>query len=160
MRGWAQGIISRCAAAAVALVLSGTVELVAPPEGPAGHRCHCPVRDGHHDCDCPICLAEAARLGRSAAEDPNLPPCHRALAAKARAEADKSDQRRAASAPCLNNPCGTSDRKLRPPPSADRFLVPPAWQPAGAGVAAAVAVKPERFLVVLREPETPPPRGV
>jgi hypothetical protein len=153
----AQRIISQFAAVSVAVILSGAPQLIEPPER-VGHRCQCPVRGGKHECDCPLCHAEAARLGKAAAVDPSLPACHRALAAKARTEADQSAKRRAAAAPCLTSTCGTGDGRIRPPPATERFTVPPAWQVSEREVIAEVAVARQLVLSPLREPETPPPR--
>jgi hypothetical protein len=162
MAGLAQGIVSRCAAAAVALLLSGVPELVEPPSRSSGHRCHCPVKNGRHDCDCPLCHAEAARQAGSAGSTGDAagqPACHKALAARTRAESEQAALRRAASGPCLTGTCGTADGTLRPPPAAERYTVPPAWTLAlvefstDLGEAVDLVVRP------LREPETPPPRS-
>jgi len=158
MSGLIQRIASRCAAAAVALVLSGLPELVEPPSRSAGHRCHCPVRNGHHDCDCPLCHAEAARRVQPAAGDPSQPACHKAMAAKARAEAEQSAQRRASTAPCLTSTCGTADGKVRPPPATERFIAPPAWHLSFVELSAEVEVAADLVIMALREPDTPPPR--
>jgi hypothetical protein len=154
----AQRVASRCAAVAVALVLSGLPELVEPPSHSAGHRCHCPVREGKHECDCPLCHAEAARRGSGAADDPSLPACHRALASRTRAEAEQAAQRRSSTAPCLTSTCGTADGKLRPPPAAERFTAPAGWHVTLAEWSAEVEVAVDLVIVALREPETPPPR--
>ena len=163
MLGVLHRMVRRAAAAAVALALSGAPQLVEPPERAPGHRCQCPVRSGKHECDCPLCHAEAARLGASAAGDPSVPPCHRAMAAKAakaRAEAGQAEKRRAASGPCLAAaPCGTADGGLSPPPAGDHFTIPAAWQLSVREVTAEVAVARQLVLTALREPETPPPRG-
>lgn len=160
MLGLAHGIASRLAAATVALALSGAPQLIEPPEHARGHRCQCPVRNGHHDCDCPLCHAEAARIGKSSEVDPNLPACHRALAAKARADADQSAKRRAASAPCLTSTCGSSDERLRSPSAADGFTIPPPWQLVVRMISADVPAARDLVLSALGEPETPPPKGV
>jgi hypothetical protein len=157
--GLAHTIASRIAAAAVALALTGVPQLVEPQGHSAGHRCHCPIRNGTHDCDCPLCHAEAARLGRAAADDPGLPPCHRALAVKARAEAGQAAQRRAAPGPCLTSSCGGSDSKLLPPPASERFTVPQVAELIGIEVAGEVASAQDVPLSVHRELEPPPPRG-
>jgi hypothetical protein len=158
MAGLAQGIVSRCAAAAVALLLSGVPDLVEPPSHSSGHRCHCPVKNGRHDCDCPLCHAEAARQAGSTGDTSGQPPCHKAMAARARAESEQAAQRRATSGPCLTGTCGTADGKLRPPPAAERYTVPPAWHLALVEFSAELGEAVELVVRPLREPETPPPR--
>lgn len=152
----AQGIVSRCAAAAVALLLSGAPDLVEPPSHSAGHRCHCPVKGGRHDCDCPLCHAEAARRDGAAS---GQPACHKSLAAKARAESEQAAARRAASGPCLTSACGTADGQARPPPTIERYTVPPAWQLALVLFSTEVEETNDLVILPLREPETPPPRA-
>jgi hypothetical protein len=154
----AQRVASRCAAAVVALTLSGLPELVEPSSHAAGHRCHCPVREGKHECDCPLCHAEAARRGSAATDDPSPPACHKALAVKTRAEVVQADQRRASAAPCLTSTCGTADGRLRPPPAAERFTVPPGWTLTFVEWSAEVEVAADLVIMEPREPETPPPR--
>jgi hypothetical protein len=162
MASLAQGIISRCAAAAVALLLSGLPDLVEPPSHASGHRCHCPVKNGRHDCDCPLCHAEAARRAgqeSSAGDAASQPACHQATAARVRAESEQAAQRRAASAPCLTGTCGTADGGLRPPPATERYTVPPGWTLVQV-VFTGVLVEPVDLVIQpLREPETPPPRS-
>jgi hypothetical protein len=158
MLNLAQRVVSRCAAVAVALVLSGLPGLVEPPSTSSSHRCHCPVREGKHECDCPLCHAEAARRGSGAADDPGLPACHRALAARARAETEQASQRPASTASSLTSSCGTADGKLRPPPAAERFTVPAGGHVALAEWSAVVEVAVDLVIVALSEPETPPPR--
>jgi hypothetical protein len=167
MAGLAQGIVSKCAAAAVALLLSGVPDLVEPPSHSAGHRCHCPVKNGRHDCDCTLCHAEAARRAGAvaagaapAAGDPSgQPPCHQALAAKARADSEQAAQRRAASGPCLTGTCGTADGQARPPPTVEHYLVPPGWHLALVLFSTEVEETNDLVILPLREPETPPPRA-
>jgi hypothetical protein len=159
MLGLAHGFASRLAAVAVALALAGLPQLIEPPEHAASHRCQCPVREGKHECDCPLCHAEAARLGKSAADDPNLPACHRALAARSRAEADRSAKRRSAAGPCLTSTCGNSDERLRSPSAADGFTIPPPWQLLVRIISVDVPVASDLVLSALGEPETPPPRA-
>jgi len=154
----AQSVVSRCAAGAVALALSGLPELVEPPSHSAGHRCHCPVREGKHECDCPLCHSEAARRGSGAADDPSLPTCHRALATRTRAEAEQAAQRRSSTAPCLTSTCGTADGKLQPPPAIERFTVPAGWHVALVEWSAGVEVAAGLVIMAPSEPETPPPR--
>jgi hypothetical protein len=158
MIGLAQRVASRCSAAVVALALSGLPELVEPPSSSAGHRCHCPVREGRHECDCPLCHAEALRRSPSAADDPSLPACHRALAVKTRADEERADQRRASTAPGLTSTCGTADGSLRPPPAAERFTVPEGWRLTIVEWSAEVEVAADLVIRAPREPETPPPR--
>jgi hypothetical protein len=162
MPGLAHRMSSQLAAVAVALALSGAPALLEPPSGGKGHRCQCPVKNGHHDCACPLCHAEAANLDASAADDPRLPACHRALAAKKRAEAsrvDRSAKRRAATDHALTSSCGTSDPRFRAPPGSDRFMLPLAWQLPGRTATSEVAAVEALLLCALREPETPPPRA-
>jgi hypothetical protein len=159
MLGLTHSAISRLAAAAVALALSGLPQLVDGPGHHEGHRCQCPVRNGVHDCDCPLCHQEAARLGKGTADDPSLPPCHRALAAKARAKASEKAQQQAATEPCLNSTCGTSDSKLLPVPAAERFMAPDGWEISVVEVIGEVNSTQALPRSLLREPETPPPRG-
>lgn len=176
MASLARGIVSRCAAAAVALLLSGAPDLVEPPSHSAGHRCHCPVKGGRHDCDCPLCHAEAARragaavavgatgsapaaVAAGAAGDASgQPACHKALAAKARAESEQAAARRAASGPCLTGTCGTADGQARPPPTVERYTVPPAWRLALVLFSTEVEETDDLVILPRREPETPPPR--
>jgi hypothetical protein len=161
MASLAQGIVSRCAAAAVALLLSGVPDLVEPPSQASGHRCHCPVKNGRHDCDCPLCHAEVARRSRSeesAGDVAGLPACHLALAARARAASGQAAQRRAASGPCLTGTCGTADGKLRPPPAAERYTVPHGWTLVQVEYRAELGVAFDLVIRPLREPEIPPPR--
>jgi len=159
MLGLTHSAISRFAAAAVALALSGLPQLVEGPERHEGHRCQCPIRNGVHECDCPLCHQEAARLGKGAVDDPTLPPCHRALAAKARAKATEQAQRQAATNPCLTSTCGTSDRKLLPVPAAERFMAPDGWEISIVEVVGEVTSAQVLPSSLRREPETPPPRG-
>jgi hypothetical protein len=157
MRGLVQTIGSRLAAVAVAMSLSGVPRFLAPQEHPV-HRCHCLARNGQHDCDCPLCHAEAARRGQSGAEDASLPPCHRALAAKARAAADESARRRADSGPCLTSTCGGAEGKLLPPPAVERFLPPQSHVQLVVEVVGDVTAVQPLPSSTQREPETPPPR--
>jgi hypothetical protein len=159
MMGVAHTIASRFAAAAVALALSGVPQLVEPPDHAVGHRCQCPVRAGQHDCDCPLCHAAAVRLGKSGSSGPSQPQCHRALAPRARVEDGKAAERRAASDPCLTSTCGGSDNLLRPPPAVDRFMLPVPPQLTTCEPSGEVPVARDLVISVLREPETPPPRG-
>ena len=162
MLGLAHRMASQLAAVAVALALSGAPALVEPTSPGKGHRCQCPVKNGHHDCACPLCHAEAAHLDKSAADDPRLPACHRALAAKKRSEASQADRaakRRAATDPAVTSSCGTSDPRFRAPPGTDRFMAPPAWQLPGRSATVEVAAVRALLLCALREPETPPPRA-
>jgi len=158
MAGLAYRVVHQLAAAAVALALSGVPQLIEPPEQ-SGHRCHCPVRNGHHDCDCPLCHAEAARLGKAAADDPSVPPCHRALVAQTRAAADESAKRRSESGHCLTSTCSTSEGRLRMTPSVERFTMPSEWRLSVRETSSEVMVPRDLVASVLREPETPPPRG-
>jgi hypothetical protein len=162
MASLAQGIVSRCAAAAVALLLSGAQDLVEPPSHASGHRCHCPIKAGRHDCDCPLCHAEATRRAGpdgSAGDAAGQPACHQALAARVRAESEQAAQRRAASGPCLNGTCGTADGKLRPPPASERYTVPPGWTLVQVELSAELGKAVDLAIRPLLEPETPPPRS-
>lgn len=153
MKGALYGLMSRMTAAALALALSGVPKLVDAAVGPPGHRCRCPA-GVKHACECPLCHAGAAR---AETDDEKLPPCHRALAARARAE-QRESQRRAASKPCLTGTCGTGDRLLVPA-ELDDFLLPRA--PALAVIQAEQALAPRAGACrqAVREPETPPPRA-
>jgi hypothetical protein len=157
MMGLVHTVSSRLAAVAVALALSGVPHLVEGPEHHEGHRCQCPVRNSARECDCPLCHQEAARLGKVAAGHPSQPPCHRAPAALARAEASKKAQQ-AATEPCLSSSCGTTDGKLLPVPAAERFLVPGGWEISVVEVVRDVTSVQVLPASLLREPETPPPR--
>jgi hypothetical protein len=159
MPGLTQSAISRLAAAAVALALSGLPQLVEGTEPHEGHRCQCPVRKGVHECDCPLCHQEAARLGTGAAADPSLPPCHRALAARAQAKAGEQAQRQAATVPCFSSTCGTSEHKLLPVPAAERFMAPAGWVLLVVEEVSDVKATQALPWSLHREPETPPPRG-
>jgi hypothetical protein len=159
MTGLAHSAFGRLAAAAVALALSGAPQLIEGPEQHVGHRCQCPTRNGVHDCDCPLCHQEAARLGKGAADDPSLPPCHRAMAARARAEAGEQARRQAATVPCLTSTCGASDSKLLPVPAAERFVAPATWALVIVEEVGEVTAPHDLPSSALREPETPPPRG-
>ena len=154
MTSLVHAVPSRLAAAAVALALSGVPQLVERPEHAAGHRCQCPVRGtahAAHACDCPACHAEAARLGRTAGDESGQPPCHRAMAAKVRTQAERFAQ--------LTSGCGSPAPKLLPPPATERFLAPQG--PALTVVVVASEVPDALALppMVLGEPETPPPRA-
>ena len=153
-----QSVVRTLAAVVVSIALSGAPQAIASLEPVHGHRCQCPVRHGVHDCDCPLCHLEASRLGADAADDPSLPPCHRAMAKKARARSQETSQRQAERGPCLTSACGTPDGPLRPPPTAEQFLIPEgprvALLPTSAELGAPGAVARTAAL----DPETPPPR--
>ena len=158
MPGLVQKVVSGCAAAAVALALSGVPGLVEPAPPTSGHRCHCPVGAGQHDCECPCCQAGSARQARPDGGVPGQPACHQAMASRARAGAEPAAQRRAGQAPCLTGTCGADDGKLRPPPATVRFILPPAWHLSLVEFDAEVAAAADLVVMASREPETPPPR--
>ncbi len=174
MKGLLDNAAVRLVAAMLALSVAGVPDLFAPPDAPAGHRCQCPIREGRHDCDCPLCHAEAARHAAEAAAHGDhdhgeatvaasgsaakVPPCHLALAKRLEASDKEAAARRAAAGPIISSTCGTDDRRPRPPPAVEFFTVP-----APTLVALVITVTPlgeERRdrLVAAFEPETPPPR--
>jgi hypothetical protein len=148
------------AAVLVAAALGGVVPWLEAPHAEAAHRCQCPKGGGHHDCDCPLCAAEAARA--AAARSASAPPCHVAKARKAeeaqRAVERKAAARRAATGPTLSSTCGVGDQRFDAPPLATVFTVPEA--PVVAVHVTVSALDECRFagLGVPVEPETPPPR--
>jgi hypothetical protein len=81
------------------------------------------------------------------------------MAARLRAESEQAAQRRAASGPSLTGTCGTADGKLRPPPAAERYTVPPAWSLALVEFSNELGEPLDLVDLPLREPETPPPRS-
>jgi hypothetical protein len=155
----------RLAAVLVAVALGGVVPWLEAPHDEATHRCQCPRGSTHHDCDCPLCAAQAARAARAAraaAEGARVPPCHLAAARKAEAarhEAErKAAARHAAGGPTLSSTCGAGDQRIDPPPLVASFTAPEA--PAVAIIVTVSALLDRRFagLGAPVEPETPPPR--
>jgi hypothetical protein len=150
--------VVRLAAVLVAVGLGGVAPWLEAPHAAPTHRCQCAKGAGHHDCDCPLCAAEAARATASAPRDAKVPPCHLAKAKKVEAAEREAAARRAAGGPVLSSSCGTGDHRFDPPPTVPLFTVPEA--PALA-VHVTVAVLDERLaadLGVPVEPETPPPK--
>lgn len=145
--------VSRLAALAVALGLSGAPQVVAARTAPAGgrHVCRCGAHGPEHDCGCPRCHAtrEADLEGQ--------PPCHRAAARKALA----GERRREESGrPCLKGSCGV--------PEAPRAIArtvgesftlaqaPPLARPASEeAFFTELSAPPDRAVA----PESPPPRS-
>jgi hypothetical protein len=159
MLGLIHTMTSRVAAAAVALALSGLPQLVEAPGQPVAHRCHCPAKHGAHEVGCPLCHAAAAGLRKAEADDSSLPPCHRALAAKARAGEGEAAQRRAASGPYLTSSCGTESAKLLPPPAVERYTIPQGHEVDFVESIRKLTATRDLPRSATREPETPPPRG-
>jgi hypothetical protein len=157
-----QSAAVRLAAVLVAAALGGAVPWLEAPHAEATHRCQCPKGAGHHDCDCPLCAAEAARAARAAATGAKVPPCHIALAKKAEAaqhEAErKAAARHAAGGPTLSSTCGAGDQRFDPPPVVTAFTVPEA--PVVAVHVTVSTLDDHRFadLGLPVEPETPPPK--
>lgn len=148
----------RLAAALVAVALSGVVPWLEAPHAEPAHRCQCARGAGHHDCDCPLCHAEAARVASQASAGAKLPPCHLAKARKAEAEAREAAARRAASGPTLASSCGAGDPRFDPPPTAPLFTVPEAPALAIHVAVASLDDGPDLAVGQPEEPETPPPR--
>lgn len=146
------------AAALVAVALTGVLPWLEAPHAEPVHRCQCARGAGHHDCDCPLCHAEAARAASRAASDAKLPPCHLAKARKAEAEARESAARRAASGPTIAASCGAGDPRFDPPPTAPIFTVPEAPALAVHVAVASLDEGPGLPAGQPLEPETPPPR--
>lgn len=157
MRSLLHSAVVQLAAVLVAVGLSGAAPWLEAPHAERTHRCQCPKGGAHHECDCPLCHAEAAR---AAAAQPaaKVPPCHLDRARKVAAAEKAAAERRAASGPALSSTCGTGDHRFDPPPNLPLFTVPEA--PAVA-VHLTVAVLDERLAADVGlpvEPETPPPR--
>lgn len=148
-------VVSRLAAALVAVVLSGAPRVVAIHAPAEGHRCSCRARGGeHHECECAVCR-KAALV--SQAKDPGAMPCHRAAARQALSERSSSGSRRA---PCVEGTCGGPAQPKVLPAGVSPFPLP------GSPAALLLADRaeplrgwadpcPERSA----EPETPPPRA-
>jgi hypothetical protein len=97
--------VSRLAAAAVAVLLTGGLRVAAQAAPLPGHVCRCHHQGADDPCDCPRCHAAAPRPPEPApAEDESLPPCHRAAALKARQAAERPAPPR--EAPCVQGTCG------------------------------------------------------
>lgn len=158
MQGLAHRVAARLAAALVALALGGVLPLLEAPHAGAAHRCQCARGAGHHDCDCPLCQAEAARLAAAAPPGGKVPPCHLALGKKAQAAEREAAARRAASGPFFASACGTGDHRFDPPPAVQYFTVPAA--PAVAVHVTVTALDHRRCAAdgVPVEPATPPPK--
>lgn len=155
MRGLVHSAVVQLAAVLVAVGLSGASPWLEAPHAEGTHRCQCARGGGPHECDCPICQADAARA--AAAADGKLPPCHLALSRKAKA-AEKEASARRARGPVLAASCGTGDHRFDPPPNLPLFTVPAAPVVA---VHLTVARLDERLgdeLGLPVEPETPPPK--
>jgi hypothetical protein len=145
--------VSRLAALAVALVLSGAGRVAGEVAERGQHRCMCPR--GAHDCACPTCLeAERRRLEDEAAK---APPCHRAALARRAA-----DHRRAPGAPlptpCLRSACGGGDGGRIALPSPETFLLPPAAALPFTERAQRLFEPPRRSTDLPARPPVPPPR--
>jgi hypothetical protein len=119
-RGWLP--VERLAGALLALALVGVPQLLQAHEPRPVHRCHCPVREGRHDCDCPLCHAEAARAAAPTAGQAT-PPCHAALAAKSAPAA--RDRREPPDGPALSSSCGVPEGTLALPLLGQSLLPPP-----------------------------------
>jgi hypothetical protein len=156
MQGLAHTVASRLAAALVALALGGVLPLFEAPHAEAGHRCQCPRGAGHHDCDCPLCQAEAARVASTPGA--RVPPCHLALARKALADEREAAGRRAASGPTLASACGDGDHRFDPPPSVPSFTMPVAPAVSVHLTVTALAERSAARLGGPVEPATPPPK--
>ena len=61
MRELLHSAVVQLAAVLVAVGLSGVAPWLEAPHAAPVHRCQCARSAGHHDCDCPLCHAEAAR---------------------------------------------------------------------------------------------------
>lgn len=149
--------ISRLAAAALALSLSGAVRVAAAQDShEGGHRCTCPIRGGVHDCSCPKC--HQAAQGPSAEELAKLPPCHQALyAARAAKKAPPPSPR--TDRDCASPLCGLPDGRLEAAPTTDTFLVPePPHLALAAWAEPLRAVRPAGATAT-PAPERPPPRA-
>ena len=158
MQGLAHSVASRLAAALVALALGGVMPLFEAPHAEAGHRCQCARGAGHHDCDCPLCQAEAARAAAAATPGAKVPPCHLAVARKVEAERREAAGRRAASGPTLASACGDGDHRFDPPPSVQSFTVPVAPAVAVHLTVTELSERSAADLGVPIEPATPPPK--
>jgi hypothetical protein len=156
------GALSRAAAVAVVLVLSGAAGLAGAlaPEPP--HRCACRTRKGaDHRCSCPAC-ARSARKAAERAERERLPPCHRDAALRARAEDQRRERERAVregARSCLREDCDRGDDATAGPRTLDAFALPatpglPAPPPPHTTPAPS---RPRTGLAP--QPETPPPRA-
>lgn len=157
MKALSHSVAARLATALVALALSGVTPWLEAPHEEGGHHCQCPKGAAHHDCDCPLCQAEAARAASPAA-GARVPPCHLALARKAVDAERDARARRAASGPVLASTCGDGDHRFDPPPAVTFFTVP---APPAVALHVTVAVLDDRFSADLGlpvEPETPPPK--
>lgn len=149
---------ARLTATLVALALGGLVPWLEAPHAEPTHRCQCARGAGHHDCDCPLCQAEAARAATSASPDAAVPPCHLAVAKKVRAAEREAAARRAASGHALSSSCGDGDHRFDPPPTVQVFLLP-AMPPLAVHVAPSSLQ--DRWALEAGppvEPETPPPK--
>lgn len=161
MQGFVHSAVVRLAAVMVAAGLAGVTPWLEAPHGEASHRCQCAKGAGHHDCDCPLCAAEAARAGAATAaagQRSKVPPCHLARAARADAAEREAAARRAASGPTLSSSCGGGDHRFDPPPAAPAFTVPQAPVVAVHVTTATLDEQAGADLGLPVEPETPPPR--
>ena len=132
--GWTE-LVRRGAAALLCLSLSGAVAMLAPPSESPRHLCRCPTRGGHHDCDCPLCHAEA-RLAAASATEATQPPCHQSRSRKIAADERAADGRRAEAGVVLSTSCGGDEGRAQPPPpTTERFTRPVAVSPAYAPLA-------------------------
>lgn len=145
------------AAILVAVGLSGVAPWLEAPHAEPAHRCQCARSAGHHDCDCPLCHAEAARAA-AASPGAKVPPCHLERARKAAAAEQQAARRRAASGPVLSSTCGSGDHRFDPPPSLPLFTVPEAPVVTLHLTAATLDERLAADAGLPIEPETPPPR--
>jgi len=155
LRGLPALLLSRVAAAALILALSGAAGL-APRASAAEHRCQCQgmMVGGHHVCSCPICRLNALR---ATAYDRKAPPSRRVAAMQALSREMARPEN--GGAPCCSSRCDDSGGLPGVSPSADPFTLPRLSLPMPSALAlehAEVSSAP-----VTRDflPDSPPPRS-
>lgn len=145
--------LSRLAAAAVALSLTGAPGMASLFAPEREHRCACRTSGRVHACACSRCHHPAAAGASRASE--GGPPCHRGMS-----RGPVPETKRDAAADCWTGSCGADDGGRASPLLLEAFTVPeearlPAPRPAGR-----VAPRGSGEHELLLAPEAPPPRRV